>query len=185
MSHKNDRKGINVVILCEDEYHYGFIKNYMVNLGFSKYKIKPICAPSGKGSGKQFVKDNYAKRVKAYRSRKNNLSLILVVIIDADEQDISDIKNNLDISLGKEKRELDENIAIFIPKWHIETWMFYLETNEEVDENKRYKNKVTITPNEAAKKLYEICKNSLISLPENAPSSLKIACGQELKRLDC
>ena len=182
MSHKDDRKRFQVVVLCEDENHYNFIRWYMIKMGFHNRKFFPKVSPLGEGSGKDFVEKNYATEVQAYR-RKNYLNLILVIVIDADEKDVNGIKNELDVSLGRERRELDENIAIFVPKWHIETWMFYLEKNEEVDETERYKNKINISPKQAAEKLYEICKNSSVSLPENIPPSLKIVCTEELERL--
>ncbi len=158
-----------VVILCEDNQHYHALRAYLELLGFSRF-IQRKAVP-GKGSGKDFVEKQYATELKAYRSKKGRLHIAMIVVIDADEHTVSEVKKQF-------VRNEDEKIAIIVPKWHIETWFYYIEGNV-CEEHEKYKNKVRIKPTQAAKKLYEKCSPVL---PQDAPPSLQDAC-REIQRL--
>lgn len=122
--------------------------------------------------------------VKAYRQNKNRVSIGLVVLIDADMGTLQDRLSQLASILdqdAQDKRRSDEAIAIFVPKRNIETWIHYLQ-GETVNEEDAY---AKYEKNEAVCKTYvenlaDRCYAQ--SLPEDAPPSLQVACG-ELQRL--
>lgn len=173
-----------VFILCEDTVHYHFAKKYFELLGFNNRKIIGKYNPRGRsvGSGAEYVKNNYEKEVKAFRSKINHLDYILVIIID------DDTKDNIKSLYKTYTPSSNESILIFSPTRNIESWFHYIETGnfnvEDKDEHgkiidykSQYKN---AKPTEFAKKLKnEICTNGLSA---NAPASLRCACN-ELKRL--
>jgi len=174
-----------VFILCEDTVHYHFAKKYFELLGFNNRKIIGKYNPRGRsvGSGAEYVKNNYEKEIKAFRSKVNHLDYVLVIIID------DDTKDNVRSLYKKYTPLSNESILIFSPMRNIESWFNYIETGnfniEDKDEHgkitdykSQYKNS---KPTEFAKKLKnEICTNGL---PANAPASLRCAC-DELKRLN-
>ncbi len=173
-----------IFILCEDTVHYHFAKKYFELLGFNNRKITGKYNPTGRsvGSGAEYVKKNYEKEVRAFRSKANHLDYILVVIID------DDTKDNAKFLYQKCTPSSNETILIFSPARNIESWFCYIDTGnlsiEDLNEQGKitdYKNQYrNAKPTEFAKKLKEeICVNRL---PENAPSSLHQACN-ELNRL--
>jgi cellulose synthase/poly-beta-1,6-N-acetylglucosamine synthase-like glycosyltransferase len=165
-----------VFILCEDTVHYHFARKYFELQGFNSKKITGKYNPKGisVGSGAEYVKENYAREIKAFHSKVNHLDYILVVIIDDDTKE--HIKSLYQIYTPLE----NEKVLIFSPKRNIESWFYYIDGNnvsESEDYKKNYRN---TKPTEFAKKLKEeICA---IGLPENAPSSLHHAC-KELNRI--
>jgi len=80
------------------------------------------------------------------------------------------------------KRQSDEKIAIFVPKRNIETWISYLQDQTQtVDEETAYPK---YKKESVCKPLVEkLAVNRSQSLPENAPSSLKVACDELLRIL--
>jgi len=178
------RNRVQIVILCEDRQQEVFARYFLKKYGFSGQPRAQICPP-GSQSGEQYVCDQYSKEVRAYRQKKNQVKIGLVVFIDADTNTLQSRLQKLEVNLsddGQKNRQLDEAIAIFIPKRNIETWIRYLRS-EEVDEVASYSK---AQHNESSCKdeveqLAENCKHQKI-LPTTAPSSLRAAC-QELQRL--
>ena len=174
---------IQVVRLCEDNQHFHFARKYLEHMGVNRRKIHSKTAPLGQGSGAQYVIDNYANELQVHRSKNYQKNIALVVLLD---EDTLGVKNRLDAlenavkNANLQPRQKDEKVALFVPVRNIETWLYYAETQQPVDDKEDYKKHISITPGEAAKKLAEdICPNGL---PNNAPSSLHDAC-LELKRL--
>jgi len=149
-----------VVILCEDIMQYHFARKYLQCRGFKRFSPK-IC-PKGRRSGEQYVREHYAQEVKAYRSKVNYLKTALVVIIDADKNQIEARINALEqsqqmIELHQDSRLDSERIAICVPAYS-----------------------KGISPGKFSEKLAKkICPQGLA---EDAPPSLHHAC-HELKRL--
>ncbi|MGF1935167.1 MAG: hypothetical protein RM347_012300 [Nostoc sp. ChiQUE02] len=164
-----------------DKQQEVFARHFLKKRGFildRNLRIE-ICP---KGSGEQFVRKRYPAEVKAYRS-KNYLSGMLVVLIDADKKTIEERLNQLDEALianSQLVRQPKEEIAIFIPKRNIETWIHYLQ-NETVDEETEYSKFLN---NESACKpsIENLVNQCYQGLDENAPPSLQAACG-ELQRI--
>lgn len=169
--------GMQIIVLCEDRQQEVFARYFLVKRGFNPRKITYLPLPKGKQSGEQYVRENYAKEVRAYRS-KNYLSIALVVLIDADKYTIAERLNQLDLELeadSQAKRQLDEKIAVFVPRRNIETWIHYLQ-GEIVDEETAYSK----LPQESDCKpsienLVNYCQRGL---DENAPESLHLACSE-------
>jgi hypothetical protein len=177
------QRRVQIVILCEDRQQEVFARYFLKKRGFTGLFRTKIC-PAGSQSGEQYVRTQYPVEVKAYRQNKNRVSIALVVLIDADTGTPQERLNQLASILDRDaqdKRESDEAIAIFVPKRNIETWIHYLQ-GESVNEEDAY---AKFDKNEAVCKTYvenlaDRCYSQ--DLPEDAPRSLQVACG-ELQRL--
>lgn len=177
------KRGVQLVILCEDLQQAVFARHYFMQLGFQNHEIRINKSPTGKGAGEQYVREQFPGEVRTYRSKSTYLSICLVVVIDADTDTVKQRLSKLDLTLaddGQENRQPQEKIAVFIPKRNIETWIHYL-MGEMVDEQTDYQK----LPKEGDCKSYveklahNICP---AGLPADAPSSLQTAC-DELQRI--
>jgi len=177
------QRRVQIVILCEDRQQEVFARYFLKKRGFTGLFRANIC-PEGSQAGEQYVRDHYPVEVKAYRQKRNQVSIGLVVLIDADTGTLEARLNQLASVLDEDEQEnrgSNEAIAIFVPKRNIETWIHYLQ-GETVNEEDAY---AKFEKNEAACKtavenLADRCYSQ--SLPEDAPRSLQAACG-ELQRL--
>ncbi len=186
------RRRAQLVILCEDVQHRAFAKGLFEARGFRNIRFLPL--PEGKGAATQYVFRRYSEHVKAYRvlANRNQFSYALAVFIDADNQTVENRLEKFDEVLEDnklEKRQIDDKIAVFIPKKHIETWLMYLiektVDGKVVDEETSYKTiykslyRVRECIPYARKFANDICPSG--SLSQDAPQSLHRAC-DELKR---
>jgi hypothetical protein len=177
----------HVVVLCEDRQQEVFARHFLMGMGIERNRIRYRIAPSGKGAGEQYVRKAFTEEVRVYREKSNHLNIALAVMVDADilgvEERLQQLENILmDQEKPMEKRGARERIGIFIPKRNIETWIHYLlgeSVNEEESYPKFTKNEGNCIP--AVKTLANACKKG-ISLRDEAPHSLKIACN-ELARI--
>jgi hypothetical protein len=177
------QRRVQIVILCEDRQQEVFARYFLKKRGFTGPVRAHIC-PKGSQAGEQYVRTQYPVQVKAYRGKRNDLSIGLVVLIDADTGTLAARLNQLASALDEheeENRRSNEAIAIFVPKRNIETWIHYLQ-GETVNEEAVY---AKFNNNEAVCKtavedLADRCYSQ--SLPEDAQPSLQAACG-ELQRL--
>ncbi|NIA15923.1 MAG: hypothetical protein GWP08_17815 [Nitrospiraceae bacterium] len=81
------------------------------------------------------------EEVASYRSQARHLNVALLTATDADQQSVAERRQGLADSLRRAnlpEREKDERIALWIPKWNIETWLLHL-TGHRVTEDKNYK----------------------------------------------
>lgn len=177
-------------VLCEDQLQKACICRFMkkrYNLKHdTDFTVVPI--PKGKQSGVQHVMDGYGKYLKACRRRHAQTALI--VITDADSKCVGERNRDLDRSAEKANvraRAEDENIAHIIPKWHIQTWLAFLDGGAEVDENdkKTYKTAYAFSGRETeahslVDKLVTLCEGNQATA--NMPDSLKKAC-DEISRI--
>lgn len=173
---------VQIVVLCEDRQQEVFARYLLNELGFSTRNIRPLVCPKGNQSGEQFVRERYPVEVKAYRSKASYLSIGLVIVIDADTRTVQERLNQLDYALSADSqqiRQLDEAIAVFVPKRNIETWIHYLQ-GETVDEETEYSK----LPRESACKPYveNLVNQFYRGQDENAPLSLQAAY-RELQRI--
>jgi len=131
-------KASQIIVLCEDKAHEVFVKRFLKKgWGVKPRAIRVPPYPSGKGSGKKYVENQISQEVAALRQR--HASTILLAIQDADELSLEQLKFNLDAKLQPSRGD-NEPIAYIIPKWHIETWIAYLN-GEKVDESQTFKKK--------------------------------------------
>ena len=170
-------KASQVIILCEDKAHEVFAKHFLKKWGVKPRAIRVPPYPNGKGSGKKYVEDNLSTEVEALRRRR--ASTILLVIQDADELSIDQITSNLDAKLLSPRGD-DEPIVYIIPKWHIQTWIAYLDEKHVNEADKdTYKSKYgKLSESKDAHpfidKLADRCrKNTPLESP---PDSLVAAC---------
>ena len=174
-----------LIVLCEDRQQEVFVRAYLTSLGFRYDQLEFKTNPKGKGSGEQFVREEYLKEVKAYRCKRHRLSIGLIALIDADpaysvEERIRQFDTVLENS-DQKKRQDDESIAIIVPKRNIETWIHYLQgkaVNED-DEYAKFDKREAMCKDSVKKLAQQICP---IGLPENAPQSMQQAC-DELRRV--
>ena len=126
---------VAVVLLCEDKQHLVFFERVLKNLRYVR-KIRTFVAPSGEGSAEQYVRRQYPDQVQGIR--RSHYACCLVVATDADRYTMQQRLAQLEASLvesGKPQRSKDDPIAIFIPKWQIETWIRYLLSSDPVSED--------------------------------------------------
>jgi hypothetical protein len=177
------QRRVQIVILCEDRQQEVFARYFLKKRGFTGRFRANIC-PEGSQAGEQYVRTHYPEEVKAYRQKRNQVSIGLVVLIDADTGTLEARLNELASVLEEDEqknRGSNEAIAIFVPKRNIETWIHYLqgETVNEEAVYARFKNNEAVCKT-AVEDLADRCYSQ--SLPEDAPPSLQAACG-ELQRL--
>ena len=78
------RQYVRLVIICEDRQQEVFARAYLVSIGFRYDQIDFKVNPKGKGAGEQFVRNEYLKEVKTYRSKRHSLSIGLIALVDAE-----------------------------------------------------------------------------------------------------
>jgi hypothetical protein len=130
-----------VVILGEDQNkrHQNLIRKYLKARGFADRQIRDLAVPVGETPGISFVLSRFASEVHDLRAVAYSRGL--VVVIDADDREVSERKAQLEQKLreaGESLRAEDEAIAIVVPKRNVETWIWYLDGNA-VDEITNYK----------------------------------------------
>lgn len=175
-----------IVILCEDRQQELFARCFLeIYLDIHTNRFRVTHYPkTGQGSGEQSVRNKYVDEITTYRNQSNRKKIALVVFIDADHDTIEQRRRYLNQALSGKKLpavQANENIAIFIPKYNIETWIAFLK-GEMVDENTKYDH----LPHQKEAKPYiktlaRNCKHGQL-LPDHAPPSLKAAC-EELAKL--
>ena len=125
-----------VVVLAEDPCHQRFVRGYLYRLGFSRRQLDFRPVSNGRGSGEQWVRQQYASAVQDYRVRSAKAQTALVAIIDADAGDVNLRVRQFQDALkqnGAAARSNDEAIIHLVPRRNIETWILHL-SGENVDE---------------------------------------------------
>ncbi|NQU26566.1 MAG: hypothetical protein HQ567_35225 [Candidatus Nealsonbacteria bacterium] len=173
-------KASQIIVLCEDRAHEVFVKRFLK----TGWKPKPRSIrvppyPNGDGSGKKYVQDNVAAQVRVCRSRQ--ASTVLIIVIDADEKRVASIRDSFDKEMNG--RGEKEQIAYIIPKWHIQTWLAYLDGEEGVDETDKakYKNAYGTKSRRGTRAVHQLaddfaktCRNH--DALQSPPESLAMAC---------
>lgn len=120
-----------------------FCRATLQELGFHRREIRIEMAPSGKGSGKRWVTDRYPREVATIRQKRHQ-RLAVLVGTDVDELSVRERHNQLSQALaeyGQAERDSGEAIALWLPKWSIETWLLQL-TGTDTDESENKKGNV-------------------------------------------
>ena len=142
------KKGVRIILLVEDEMIERFARRVLIALGYHARELRVVPYPVGRGSGKQWIDQQYLVQVKIYRSQAYHQKIALLVGTDADELTVMNRHLTLAGALQVENlvpRSNQERIAIWIPRWNIETWILFL-AGDQVDENENYKRRL-INPN--------------------------------------
>jgi hypothetical protein len=177
-----------VIVLIEDSIHQRFVFRYLRRCGLEQHMMRFVSYPAGKGSGEQWVRQQFAVEVEVYRRRRANAETTLIVVIDADDRSVDErlaqLDRSLDEALADRIRPDAEQIARLVPKRNIETWIFCLN-DVRVDEVTDYKR----TPNDwktlirsGIETLYNWTRPNA-QLPASCVSSLRLGVA-ELYRLD-
>ena len=139
---------VRYVLLAEDLSHARFVREFLKKIKGDFVEEHPSrISPSGIGSGEQFVRVNFPMEVNVFRSRNYQPKLGLVVVTDADRMEVDQRVSQLNNSLSQQQLhpiQKDEPVLLVIPKWCIETWVFFLKAGaaDESKECQKYKNQV-------------------------------------------
>ena len=110
-------------VLCEDRDHFNFISGYLKKKGVTREKIKLAKDyPEGRGDAKNFVRLNYTEEARKIRQKPKNV--LLIVLLDADEEDFENIVGSFDDK---------DNVFVASPKRNIETWFYYFHNKGKAD----------------------------------------------------
>jgi len=181
----NMSRKVQIILLCEDSQHEAFSRRFLEKAGWNSRKIRVIKAPKGKGSGARYVELNYLLELQIYRVNRNRVNCMLVVVLDGDNIGIDRrIENlhNLCLAENLEPRHDDEQVALIIPTWNIETWLEYLDGNNVYESKKDYPRLERARECQShVNQLYEMCKAGTLRQP--APPSLEKACHEYRTRI--
>ena len=178
-------KASQVIVLCEDRLQEVFLCRFLKHgWGIAIRDIRVVPYPHGSGgAGEKHVRDRYPNELKAYRARSARAITILLVAIDADDKTVQTHQQELDEACGCEQpavtvRQVGEAVVHVIPKWHIETWLAYLD-GIKVSENGQYKASHTFQGRESdchplIDKLAATCRNG--QQLTDPPDSLMQTC---------
>ena len=135
-------RGVRFMVLSEDRTLERFVRECLHALGVQTHEIRFLSSPASRGSAKQWIDREYPAQVQAHR-RRSFENIALVVATDADEQTVKErVQRLADVlqEADREARASQEQIAIWAPKWHIETWLLSLN-GHVVDEETNYKSR--------------------------------------------
>jgi hypothetical protein len=174
----------DVILLAEDERHVRLATRYLKRRGC--LRVTAVALSAGRGSGEQRVRTLYSREVANCRSRAARAKTALVVVIDADTNEVQHRERQLAATLreeGQAPRHRSERIVHLIPKRQVETWILCLTgefVNEEADYHAQRDVDRRIPP--AANTLFEWSRPNA-PVPEHCLPSLHDAF-PELRRLD-
>jgi hypothetical protein len=172
-----------VIVLGEDERHHTFVRTYLKRLNY-RGQIRPEKVPVGRGCGEQWVRERYARAVKAFRARAVKVESALVVAIDADTGDPKRRLRQFETSLqhaGLAPREDDEAIVHLIPRRNIETWILCLN-GSKVDEEEDHSHKNLDDEISGAAETFFNWSRPNAQIPEHCVPSLRTGI-EEIRRL--
>ncbi len=153
------KKGVEVVLLYEDQQHYRFALRVFQKLGYHHRELRFRVSPSGRGAAEARVRREYPKELAAHRRRAARRKAGLLVFIDADTSSVDERRKQLGMELTKqdmEDRQPDEAVALWIPRRHIETWLLFLLRQDVTEEQDCKRKAVGVDPREPAKRFVEI-----------------------------
>ena len=173
---------LRVYILGEDRQHLDFIRHFLVKAGVNRKRIVPAAElPEGRGSGTQYVRENFAEAHKKYKLYRENVLLIIVQDLDTIKISADRVKGSFCALVGCCTGNVG-NVLFVLPRRNVETWYEWFGKQQPhgiVDENLDYKSKHKSTKASVmAKSAYEHYLASLSNqdLCKNAPNSLVAAC---------
>ena len=137
-------KASQIILLCEDRLQEAFACRFLKQgWRIESRDVRVVRYPHGSGAGEKHVRDRYASELKAYRARSAKATTILIVVIDADDKTVRAHYQELDHACSCAQpavivRQTGEAVVHVIPRWHIETWLAYLD-GIRVSEDLQYK----------------------------------------------
>ena len=168
-----------ITIRCEDLQTATFIRYFFMQRGWKGHDFRVLPLPGGTKSGEQYVREQFPRQIRAYRSRCNHISSIaLVAAVDADTLSISKRRQQIESACsdsGIASPAKNERILLVVPKRNIETWRVYLQgvTVNERDQYPKLRGRESECLTEA-QRLHDMClRNELVPVP---PPSLETCC---------
>ena len=154
------------VLLCEDKQQAVFVSRFLAK---KRRRVSRVdFADPGKGSGEQYVREQYPKQLADARKKKR----ALIVMIDGDNLGAQKRMRQLAEACkerGVDNRGKGEAVAVFVPESNIEDWIHYLDGSVKG----RLQQESDCKP--AVRKLSDICDGGG-KLPGDFPPSLGYAC---------
>lgn len=184
------KRQVDLIVLCEDRQHQTFLYRLLTGLGYHPRRIRTRVCPPGVGSAEQWVRREYPVEVRAQRQRRERINLGLLTMMDADARTVEEEHRQLDLALetdGQARRQSGERISLQIPKWELETWIWWLLGKGSVTEDDDpYKRQLGLQGRESQCQPAVDRLTSYLTraqpLPDDCPPSLKRAC-MEFDRL--
>lgn len=171
-------KAASIIVLCEDMAHEVFVKRFLSKgWGVPARKIRIRAYPTGKGSGKDHILKTIGEEAKALRSRPR--STMLIVVLDADEKPVQHWHAVLD---QKSRRQETGNLIVYVvPRWHLETWLAYLDAGGRAHEGDKKTYKKSYDTIARSKKVHPLVDKLALECREgrdlpDALSSLQLTC---------
>lgn len=176
-------RGVRVTVLCEDADHERFVRTHLKEQGVDISRhYRSLALAGGGGAGDQHVRAQYAREVRALRSRAHDANVALVVMTDVDTATPASRRQQLSDALQEAHeapRGTQERIVLLLPRRNVETWVVHLN-GTRVDEERDYKPQPPADFVAAAQALREHCREAQSGC---CPDSLLDGC-RELRRLD-
>lgn len=172
-----------IVILCEGKQDEVFLRRFLKQNGYGPHRVRCRPYPAGRGSGKQFVQDEYAKEVVEHRRRATRMSIALIVMHDCDTNTMEEARLMLEVRArleGSAVRSPHERIALLFPQRNIETWIHFLQDGGPVDESTPYRK--LQRESECHRVVDRLAAKNEYRLSADVPSSLRAAC-PEIRRI--
>lgn len=175
-------KPTSVIVLCEDNRTFAFIRSYLKSCGVNR-GVRPVISP--RGSAFTFVVNSFPAQVNAYRLAKARIHTWLIAVVDADTGSVAQRIGEMDRGLTQAQeprvramRIQDETIARLVPRRNIETWILALNSTA-VNETENYKKTTPKTDEEwsalipTATAYFCTLTKQNADLPENLIDSLR------------
>lgn len=176
---------VRLVVVCEDRQQQAFALRFLEAAGWERRKMQFQPALRGKGSAEQFVREQFPRELRSFRSKSYQKGRALVVVLDGDERGVAGRFRQLEEACrkkGVKPRQKEDRVAFFVPTWNIETWLAYLD-GETVDEKRgnypRLDRPRDCQPHVDC--LHQICQQGALRQP--SPPSLDAACKEYRQRL--
>ena len=171
-------RNVRVVLVCEDTQHEVFVRRFLRDMGWKVRDIRVEKAPQGRGSGEQFVRENYPSELRSLRGKPGRRALIAVV--DGDKRGVDGRLADFEracVEQGVPSRRDEETVLLFVPTWAIETWLAYLDGNIVDESHPGYPRLAHESECQShVEVLAGMCRERALRLP--APLSLVAACGE-------
>ncbi len=122
-------------LLAEDKQHERFALALAPRLRLKDRPIQVFVAPSGRGAGSAWVRQNYARLARTTVRKRPGERVALIVMVDGDNVGVQRRKGELDAALrdaSEPSRSAHEPIVILVPTWSIETWLLMPPASTEL-----------------------------------------------------
>jgi len=166
-----------IILLCEDDAHRRLANEYMklCNINVKYNVIALVGSERQKGSAKHWVLQEFPRQLHACRQRSSRAKTLLIVMVDADEDEVEERKEQLWASVrnaGYQERRDDDPAVLLIPRWHVETWIRALlgESVTEDEPCKGWNDPSKEEMRRAARTAYAWARENAIPGPTCVPS---------------